>query len=147
KDMFTGDIVRYALAAGWMERDPRGLAAWLQEHPRDRGAGALATILGEKISLLDRETVAKLSAIAPAGGYPGQLLMEWETLAEDGDVKGLAMKMLATMKGDYERGELLRNVVDHLSTDNPRDALDFLFEFPLPDGQVPQIPLASAVDA
>lgn len=157
KDMFTGDIVRYALAAGWMERDPQGLAAWLQEHPRDRGAGALASILGEKISLLDRETAAKLSAVTPAGGYPGQLLIEWERQAEDGDVKTRAKELIAQIKDshkrgevqtDYHYGELLSDVADILVEDDPRAALEFVLSPPgLEGGVVNQRALASVMDA
>jgi hypothetical protein len=147
-DLFSEDnIVNYALATGWLERDPTGFAEWLRDHPRDKVTGAMSSMLGEKIALLDRGTAEQLRAVVPDGGYPGKLLLDWEAQAEDGDVRGTARELLANITNNLHRDELLDDVAGFLSRDDPRAALDFVLSPPgLEGGAVNQGALATVMD-
>jgi RNA polymerase sigma-70 factor (ECF subfamily) len=147
RNPLSEDLVKFALSTGWLERDAAGFAEWLSEHPRHAMTGTMASMLGEKITLLERDTAQQLRAVSPEGGYPGQLLMHWEIKAGDGDVRSLARELRANITENYQLEELLKDVAGFLSQDDPRAALDFLLSPPgLVGGAVNQTALATVMD-
>ena len=134
-DMITGQMVPQALAFGWMERDPRGLALWLRDHPESKMAGTLATTIGVSPHLFDRETMQQLHAAVPSGYYPGKLELAWESGAEEGDVAAVARKLLAKAPDDHRRDELIADTARYLAGGDPKAALDFVLANPDPRGK------------
>ncbi len=134
-DMITGQMVPQALAFGWMERDPRGLALWLRDHPESKMAGTLATTIGITPHLFDRETMQQLHAAVPSGYYPGKLELSWESGAEHGDVAAVARKLLAKAPDDHRRDELIADAARYMANADPKAALDFVLANPDPRGK------------
>ncbi len=134
RDPVSPDMIKFALAVGWMERDPEGLAAWLRDHPTSPLAGPMAGMLGLSITSLDRETVQQLRGVRVDGGFPGQLLLEWESSAEDGDVAAMAESLLEDMPAGYDRESLLEHTARSLAgSGDPRSGLDFVLAHAGPD--------------
>ncbi len=144
-DMFTGEAARHALASGWMERDPQGLAAWLKANPKDKMAGVLAAIVGLSLKHFDRATIQQLGDVSPTGHYPGALELEFESQQEDGDIAAVGERLLARAADDHRRDQLLRDVASNLAAKDPRAALEFVIAHPDPRGQVSQMAMDAAV--
>lgn len=64
-DPMTAEMARHAMASGWLERDPGGLAAWLRDHGKSPMAGALAETIGTMSHLFDREMIQQLRDVEP----------------------------------------------------------------------------------
>jgi RNA polymerase sigma factor (sigma-70 family) len=143
-DMFTGEAARFALASGWMERDPQGLAAWLKANPKAPLAGVLGTVVALGVKHFDRATMQQLYDVVPNGNFPGVLELEFESQQEDGDVAAVAARLLAKAPDDHRRDQLLASAVRHIADRDPRAALEFVIAHPDPRGQLSQMAMDAA---
>jgi RNA polymerase sigma-70 factor (ECF subfamily) len=143
-DMFTGEFARYALAGGWMERDPQGLAAWLKSNPKAPLAGVLGTVVALDVKHFDRATMQQLYDVVPNGNFPGVLELEFESQQEDGDVAAVAARLLAKAPDDHRRDQLLASAAGHIAEGDPRAALEFVVAHPDPRGQLSQMAMDAA---
>ena len=147
QDFMTAEVARMALASGWLESDPMGLTAWLKENAKSPMAGPLAAMMGASgvLTQFDRETIQQLYNVVPNGHYPGALELEYECEAEDGDVAGVAAKLLARAPDDHRRDEMVRTAARHIARVDPKAALEFVLAHPDPRGKVAEDALSETI--
>lgn len=144
-DMMTGEVARMAISSGWLERDPLGFTRWLKANAKDPMAGSMASAVQTSMHLFDRETMQELYDVVPSGHYPGALELEYECGLEDGDVAGVAHRLLGKARDDHRRDELIRTAARHIAKKDPKAALEFVMSHPDPRGKIADLALAETI--
>ncbi len=135
------------LVSGWMERDPLGMTAWLKANAQSPSVGNLSTMLSSSgyLTQFDKATIEQLCHVKPNGEFPGALELKYEMEIENGNVLGVARKLLAQTPDGPAREALLFKASQHIASKNPKAALDFVLAHPDSQGNLASFALANTV--